>query len=228
MRGKGTEMKPNRMGLFGGTFNPIHSGHVLAAAYVFKRMKLSKILFIPSFIPPHKAEADVAESGHRLEMVRLAVGDYPEFDVSSLEIDARGTSYSILTLEKVRKNNPRAELFFILGIDAFLEIKTWKEYERLLGQCSFVVMSRPGYHLPKAQGVLGEDFEDGLINFDNVPKDEILSTDRARIILISIPLVDVSSTTVRERLARRLKIGGMVPAAVEDYIHNNKLYQGEP
>ena len=109
-----------RLGLFGGTFNPIHRGHVQAAEIVKRHFLLDRILFIPSYIPPHKKNHTVVSARHRLEMLRLAIADFPEFIPSSMEIDAKGKSYSIFTLEKINTLYPDTDVFFILGIDAFL------------------------------------------------------------------------------------------------------------
>ncbi len=140
-----------KIGIFGGTFNPIHSGHIKAAEVVQKLFALDTVLFIPSFIPPHKESEQIVSPGHRFKMVELAIENSAHFIASSLEIEERGTSYSILTLQKIRKIYPEALFFFILGIDAFLEIDTWKNHELVLEQCKFVVISRKSYDLDDAK-----------------------------------------------------------------------------
>lgn len=198
-----SKMEKKRIGLFGGTFNPIHCGHVKAAESVQNIFFFDRILFIPSYLPPHKESVDVASAAHRLKMVELALASFDRFFPSSVEIDARGTSYSILTLNKIKEMFPQTEVFFLLGIDAFLEIETWKDYEDVLEQCSFVVMSRPGFRLSEAKDIL---------------------TEKYKIYLLSINTLDISSSEVRERIRKNQSIEGLVPENVENYIKERRLY----
>ncbi len=198
-----SKMEKKRIGLFGGTFNPIHCGHVKAAESVQNMFSFDRILFIPSYLPPHKESVDVASAAHRLKMVELALASFDRFFPSSVEIDARGTSYSILTLNKIKEMFPQTEVFFLLGIDAFLEIETWKDYEDVLEQCSFVVMSRPGFRLSEAKDIL---------------------TEKYKIYLLSINTLDISSSEVRERIRKNQPIEGLVPENVENYIKEKRLY----
>jgi len=198
-----SKMEKKRIGLFGGTFNPIHCGHVKAAESVQNMFSFDRILFIPSCLPPHKESVDVASAAHRLKMVELALASFDRFFPSSVEIDARGTSYSILTLNKIKEMFPQTEVFFLLGIDAFLEIETWKDYEDVLEQCSFVVMSRPGFRLSEAKDIL---------------------TEKYKIYLLSINTLDISSSEVRERIRKNQPIEGLVPENVENYIKERRLY----
>lgn len=198
-----SKMEKKRIGLFGGTFNPIHCGHVKAAESVQNIFSFDRILFIPSYLPPHKESGDVASAAHRLKMVELALASFDRFFPSSVEIDARGTSYSILTLNKIKEMFPQTEAFFLLGIDAFLEIETWKDYEDVLKQCSFVVMSRPGFRLSEAKDIL---------------------TEKYKIYLLSINTLDISSSKVRERIRKNQPIEGLVPENVENYIKERRLY----
>ena len=218
-------MKKERIGLFGGTFNPIHSGHLKAAEIVLNRFFLDEVLFIPSYIPPHKEYRGIADPRHRLKMVELAVRPFPRFVPSSLEIDAQERSYSIITLGKVKKLYPRSLIFFILGIDAFLEIDTWKEYQRVLEQCSFVVISRPGFHLGDAENVLGGEIEGKMFL---VPGTKAINPDMLanyRIFLLPIDALSIASTEIRKRVRMGESIKGMVPGEVEAYIKKIKLYQ---
>ena len=218
-------MKKERIGLFGGTYNPIHSGHLKAAEIVQHRFFLDEVLFIPSYIPPHKEYRGIAEPRHRLKMVELAVRPFPRFVPSSLEIDAQERSYSIITLGKVRKLYPGSQIFFILGIDAFLEIDTWKEYQRVLEQCFFVVISRPGFHLGDARNVLGGEIEKKMFL---VPETEAINHDMLniyRIFLLPIDALSIASTEIRKRVMMGESIKSMVPEEVEVYIKENKLYQ---
>ena len=217
-------MIKERIGLFGGTFNPIHKGHLKAAEIVQKRLLLDKILFIPSYIPPHKESADIASPVHRFKMVELALESYPKFLPSSIEIEAKGKSYSIITLNKIKKLYPEALIFFILGVDAFLEIDTWRDYEKVLTQCFFVVISRPGYEFKKAKEVHEGKYKEKIIELSETGgiKNELLSS--ARIFFLSIDALDIASTTIRKKIRKGDSIKNLVSGAVEAYIRENKIY----
>lgn len=218
-------MKKERIGLFGGTFNPVHSGHLKAAEIVQKRFLLDKILFIPSYIPPHKDTAEIASPSHRLKMVEIALRGFSHFIPSSIEIDAEEKSYSIITINRIKKLYPKSWIFFILGIDAFLEVDTWKDYEQLLEQCFFVVMSRPGYLLDEAKKTLEGKYREKmymLAKSESV-KDEMLLS--FRIFLLPIEALDIASTEIRGIIKRGDSIKGMVSERVEAYIREHRLYE---
>jgi nicotinate-nucleotide adenylyltransferase len=221
-------MEQARIGIFGGTFNPIHSGHLRAAEIVQKRFHLDKILFIPSYIPPHKESVDIASPLHRLKMVELACASYPPFIPSSIEIEAKEKSYSIITLEKIEKLYPETWLFFILGIDAFLEIETWKEYEELLKRCFFIVVSRQGYRLEEAKDALERLYGERMYEFSEseeaVEKEKELFSSY-QIFLLPIDSLNIASTEIRKRAEKGISIKGMVPEAVEVYIKEKRLYR---
>ena len=214
------------IGLFGGTFDPVHLGHLRAAAEVRRKTGLDRILFIPSYLPPHKARGAAAPAADRLRMVELACRRRKGLEASAIEVEARGTSYSILTLRKVKALAPRARLYFILGVDAFLEIGTWREYARVLEECGFIVTGRPGYDLERARGVLG-----GTLGRDIGPLASPGSLaggvpPPTRVILLPIRALDVSSTAVRARVRSGRSIDGLVPPAVAAYIRERQHYRG--
>jgi nicotinate-nucleotide adenylyltransferase len=218
-------MPEERIGFLGGTFNPIHLGHLRAAEEVQARFSLATVLFIPSYIPPHKLTIEMAAPEDRLAMVKLAVRGMPHFAVSSIEIDDQQTSYSIITLDKVKKVYPEARLFFIVGVDAFLEIETWKSYRDVLEQCRFIVVSRPGHRLDQAKKVLPEEFGDKILDVrgpSGIGQCLILEH---QIFLVDTQALDISSTEIRRRIRRGQPIKGLVPEAVEEYIKKKKLYQ---
>ena len=158
-------------------------------------------------------------------MVELAVRGKPAFIPSAVEIRAKGRSYSILTLNKIKSSYPRAWIFFILGVDAFLEIETWREWKRVLERCLFIVVTRPGYRLRDAEDVLGLAYRGqvrSVSRLEKVPEQWFL---RSRIFLVPIAAADISSTEIRRRIREDRSIKGLVPAAVEDYIHKHGLYQ---
>ena len=218
-------MKEERIGLFGGTFNPIHSGHLKAAEIVQNRMDLDKVLFIPSYIPPHKDSAEIASPVHRMKMVELALHSHPHFIPSSIEVDAEEKSYSIITLGKIKKLYPNSRLFFILGIDAFLEIDTWKDHEQVLEQCFFVVINRPGFQLEEAESV-AQGTSRGIVcrlsESENIDEGMLRTQ---KIFLLPIEALDIASTDIREKIKRGESIQSMVPDEVSAYIQMNNLYQ---
>lgn len=214
-----------RMGLFGGTFDPIHLGHLRAAREVLDRFALDRILFVPSFIPPHKERKGMAPARDRLRMVELACAGEPGFAASSIEVDAGGRSYSILTLERIRRLHPGARVFFILGTDAFLEIGTWREHQRVLDESLFIVMTRPGARLEDAAKVVGEPLRGRIRAIaEGETVDEGVLGDH-RIFLLPIRALDVSSTEVRRRIRTGETVAGLVPEAVGDYIRSHGLYR---
>jgi nicotinate-nucleotide adenylyltransferase len=213
-----------RIGLFGGTFDPIHCGHVKAAESVQQIFAFDRILFIPSYIPPHKESVDVASAEHRLKMVELALSSFDRFSPSSIEIDARGTSYSIVTLNRIKEMFPQTDIYFLLGIDAFLEIETWKDYEDVLEQCSFIVMSRPGYSLDDARGVLTDKYNQSMVEVRGPVQKEDAGFFFHKIYLLRIHTLDISSSEVRRRVGKNQSIEGLVPEIVENYIKERRLY----
>ena len=214
-----------RIGLFGGTFNPIHSGHLRAAEIVQETFSLSQVLFIPSYIPPHKVTQEIASPQDRLMMVELALAGNARFKPCAIEVEAREKSYSILTLEKIKRIYRGSSIFFILGVDSFLEIETWREYERVLSQCSFVVISRPGYELDRARDILGGKYQKEmyLVPSDKPLEERLLQT--FKILLLRIDALDVSSTEVRRRIKNGDSLEGFIPREVEAYIKEKGLYR---
>ncbi len=217
---------PQRLGIIGGTFNPIHYGHLAAAEEVRDRLKLDRVLFIPSFLPPHKHEEDIPSAVQRLEMVRLAISGNSHFKVSDIEVKRGGKSYTIDTIEALLLQHPGAELYFITGIDSFLDIQAWKDWERLLSLCFFVVLSRPGYFFADlARIVFMRGSARDLAALDQRETTQfVMRSDRLRVYFERIPLYDISSTDLRARIHQSRTIKYHLPEAVEHYIIENKLY----
>ena len=215
-----------KLGILGGTFNPVHYGHLAAAEEVRDRLKLDRILFIPSYSPPHKQEENVPSAVHRMEMVRLATAGNPCFEPSDIEIKRGGRSYTIDTIEALHRTQAGSELFFITGLDSFLDIQTWNHWERLLSLCSFVVLSRPGYRFTD---LLKIDFmkpaAGDLTELDRGGHQEtIIRYGPFTVFLEMIPLYDISSTDIRRRIKEGRSIKYHLPDAVETYIIENRLY----
>ncbi|HMA04499.1 MAG TPA: nicotinate-nucleotide adenylyltransferase [Methanomicrobiales archaeon] len=213
-----------RIGIFGGTFDPIHLGHIRAAEEVRAAFGLDKVLFIPSYIPPHKQSGPSASAADRYRMVELACRGKDGLVPSPIEVEAKETSYSILTLNRVRGQFPEAWTFFVLGVDAFLEIGTWREYERALAECLFIVTGRPGHALAAATEVLGGVLRERIhLGAEGEFADESLFS-RFGIFLLPIKALEISSTDIRNRLRQGASLAGLVPNSVEKYIRRHQLY----
>ena len=213
-----------RIGILGGTFNPIHLGHVQAADQVRAAMSMDKILFVPSYIPPHKEARDIAPAADRFRMVELACLGHEGFEASSVEVEAKEKSYSILTLDRIKRRYPERRVFFIVGVDAFLEIGTWHEVERVIEQGLFAVMDRPGFDLRAASGVLGGRLAPKVhaVRAGEIIDDALFS--RFSVFLLPIQALDISSTDVRDRLRHGRSIAELVPGPVAEYITSHHLY----
>ncbi|MFQ6038142.1 MAG: nicotinate-nucleotide adenylyltransferase [Candidatus Aminicenantales bacterium] len=218
-------MTREKIGIFGGTFNPIHMGHIQAALEVQRAFSLDKVLFIPSRKPPHKKNDSIAPAHHRMAMVERALLPYPVFVPSSVEIEARGPSYSIRTLRKLKKAHPGAWIFFILGVDAFLEINTWRDYDSLLEACHFIVISRPGYRLDEAKKVLGGKYAARMIPVSGQAALEEGKSEDMKIFLLRIRALDISAHEIRQKIRTGEPISKEVPKPVADYIRDHRLYQ---
>jgi len=214
------EGKNRRVGLFGGTFNPIHLGHLRGAEEIRELFHLEEVVFVPSSIPPHKMKEKVVEASHRLEMVKLAVSGNPHFSVSDVEISRPGKSYSIETIKYFRERRQDA-FFFILGSDAFIEIETWKEFQNLFSLCHFVVMTRPGpqKETPPLPRTLAP-------NFRYAPEEKAwIHVSGYMLYFKEISFLDISSTKVRELIEIGRSVRYLIPPEVETYIREHSLYR---
>lgn len=212
-----------KVGILGGTFNPIHVGHLRAAEEIGEDLALEKVYLIPSGMPPHKTQAPIADFSHRLEMVRLASALSPLLDVWDIEGKRGGFSYSIETLKSFHSFfGPGLEVFFIIGTDAFLEIRTWKEHQNLFNYASFVVISRPGHTTE-----LFAAFLDSLgVGFQWNPKAEWFGHPSGTAVLRKdITLMDISASTIREKVTNGKSIRFLVPEAVREYIEKTGIYR---
>ena len=220
-----------RIGLFGGTFNPIHSGHLRIANEIRERFSLDSIIFIPAGTPPHKVSKKIINPAHRLRMVELAVAPYKYFTVSSIEVYRHGLSYSIDTVRALQNElGDSAELFFITGIDAFLEIRTWKDAEMLLELCNFIVIQRPGYRfdelkrieLPALLGVSSSELES--LDSGELSRLSIPLTEKCSLFLERITPCDISSTELRRLIHDSKEVKNLLPENVMSYIIEQGLY----
>lgn len=202
-----------RIGLFGGTFDPIHYGHLILAEEVREALNLDKIIFIPGANPPHKNIKKISSASLRLKMVRLAIQDNPKFDVSTVEMKKKTPAYTLDTVVHFRKLYKRATLFFMIGSDSLYEMHTWYKIDELAEQCCFVVAARPGFEL--------KDQKCGDLNL--APKTFQRLT---RHVIKMIP-IGVSSTQIRKKVAQGLSIRYLVPRKVAQLIDYKGLYHKE-
>ncbi len=212
-----------RLGLFGGTFNPIHLGHLRAGLEVQERFSLDRVLYLPAAVPPHKTPSEILSFAHRLKMVRLAVAGQPRMKASDVEIKRPGKSYSIQTVRYFHRAIPQgAELFFILGLDAFLEISTWKDYRQLFGLCHFIVLDRQGLSRRRLPEFL---FREISPEFQLYPREHrCLHPAGYSVHWTPITRMDISSTLIRGLRRQGKSLAYLVPETVEEYILKKRLY----
>lgn len=185
-----------RLGIFGGTFNPIHMGHLLLAETARETLKLDRLVFIPTHQPPHKSARALASGQQRLEMIQLAIRDQPAFVTSDIELQRQGTSYSIDTVKTLHAQLPMAKLFLLMGGDMLtVRWASWTELKRL---CTVAAAKRPGTKPRRDSGIKW----------------------------LPMPLVELSSSEIRQRLRKGRSIRYLVPMQVERYIREHQLYQG--
>ena len=188
-----------KIGILGGTFNPVHRGHIRLAKDACLRFDLDRVLFIPCARPPHKRPDGLAPAKHRLAMLKAVIGGESRFAVSDIEIRRGGPSYSIDTLTRLKRDDPDARFFFIIGGDSVSELKSWRRIGELQALCTFVAAVRPGYRV-RGSG---------------------------RVKMFQGRPVDVSSSDIRRRIGEGKSIRRLVPAAVERYIVQHGLYQAK-
>lgn len=203
-------MNTKGLGIMGGTFDPIHIGHLQIACAVSQRLGLEQVMFIPAYIPPHKLGMDFAPAEDRYAMTELAIASYEGFIVSDMEMKRSGVSYTIDTVRQLAKEHPEEQLYFIIGADSVAQLHTWHNIQELLELAIFVAAGRPGYDgvMEEAESHLGE-------------------IARKRIMLLDTTEYDVSSTEIRSRIKAGQPLTGLVTTEVEEYIYEHSLYGAE-
>lgn len=202
-----------RLGVMGGTFDPIHVGHLIAAECAREALALDEVLFVPAGDPPHKENSQVTPAEHRYTMTLLATVTNPRFAVSRIELDRRGKSFTVDTIEALKAQLPaETEVYFILGSDSMADVPKWHRPERLLSLCHFIVVGRPGWDRSAVEASLGPLYE----------------PHRERIHPIDIPEVAVSSSEIRARVRAGRSIRYLTPDLVVQYIEERSLYKGGP
>lgn len=218
------------IGLLGGSFNPIHNGHLHIANYVYSTLSLDRVIFIPTGDPPHKPSTSLAPAHHRLEMVKLATESYEHFVVDDREAQSSTVSYSVDTLTRLKNEFPSGtELGFIIGLDAFLEFPSWKQAAQLLELCHVIVCSRPGVTFSQLQSMplLPPTSLTSLHSLDqqDTPRLDLPLPSGNSVTLLSVPPCEVSASHIREQVALQRPIGHWLPPSVESYIIQHQVYQ---
>jgi nicotinate-nucleotide adenylyltransferase len=209
-----------RAGIFGGTFNPVHNGHLRAAEEIRESFSLERIYFVPVFIPPHKKNRQIANAEDRLAMLRLAIKGNSFFKLSSIEIQRGGISYSIDTLRDMEKK--LEDLYYLIGVDAFSEIRTWHRFTDLFFHTNFIVMVRPSHRRKSGLAMFPAEVKKQIKILDDRTFQHISGK---KIYLRYVTQLDISATRIRESMAEGKSIRYLVPVAVENYIKERKIYE---
>ena len=204
-----------RIGLYGGSFDPVHQGHLIVAECCRERARLDKVLFLPAAIPPHKQDRPLTEAAHRVEMLRLATGGHPAFAISTDEIDRGGVSYTVDTLARLEAAHPADELLLILGPDALADLPTWREPATILARAEIIAVAREGVDdvraivaAPQLAALLGPERTRRVV--DNS---------------VTCPAIGIRASDMRRAIAAGRSIRFRTPRAVEQYIAAHRLYQ---
>lgn len=196
-----------KLGIMGGTFNPIHFAHLFTSNYVLEKYNLDKIVFIPTGEPPHKKNINIADAKHRHNMVSLAIQDNNNFFISNIEIERKKTTYTIDTLNQIKAMcDDDILIYFITGTDTINEVYSWKDPDKIFKMCNFIVTTRPNY-------ILNDHAKDLIKKYEN------------KIHFCKTPVLDISSTNIRKRIEQEKTITYMLPKSVESYIYEHNLYK---
>ncbi len=201
----------SRLGIFGGSFDPVHYGHLLLAECCREQLALDCVLFIPAVVSPHKVDAEPVSAADRIEMLKLAIGGNEQFDISTSEIDRGGVSYTVDTLAALKEQNPDCELFFLMGADSLFDFPNWKQPAEICRYSIPAVVSRPGSPDP--------DFRllQGIASAERIAQIEAHR--------VNMPQIDISSSEIRQRAATGRSFRYQTPRAVEKYIETHHLYR---
>ena len=200
-----------RYGMMGGTFNPIHLAHLYIAYEAKETLNLDKVIFMVAGNPPHKKESSVIDSNYRYDMVKMAIKDYPGFEISDYEIKKQGYSYTYETLKYLKGDEGDVEVFFIAGADSLMDIEKWKNPELVLSNCTFVAFNRGEYNKETLE----------------VQKKKLQDKYNSNIILLDISNLDISSSMIRERIINGKRVDLFMHEKVMKYIEQNNLYRGD-
>lgn len=200
------------LGIFGGTFDPVHYGHLLLAEYCREQCKLDQLWFVPAAVPPHKQDRKLSTDEQRVEMLRLALGGHEQMVVSTLELERGGVSYTVDTLETVSADRPDTQVYLLMGADSLTDLTTWRDPQRIFELARLVVVCRPDAPSP----------DPGLLR----PVVAAKQLDAIDFSVVQMPLIQLSSTEIRRRVGAGESIRYQTPRAVEKYIETNHMYRG--
>jgi nicotinate-nucleotide adenylyltransferase len=203
-----------RIAVLGGTFDPIHNGHLAAAQCVSAAFRVDEVHFVPSFSPPHKQSRDIISPFHRFAMIALAIAPFERFRPSTIEVDALEKRYTVDTLELMGNLYPKAQLLFVLGTDMYQEIETWKHHKRLFDLAHLVIVNRPGF-----------PFREDVAPFQTLNAEQVVALPERKAVFY-LPFVEqpISSTEIRDDIRRGEEARQWLPDSVWSYIEKNKLY----
>jgi nicotinate-nucleotide adenylyltransferase len=218
------------VGVLGGTFDPVHLGHLEVASWLRSVLQLPRLLLLPSAVPPHKRPSDLTPAVHREAMLRLAVADYPDLEISTLELETGDVCYTIDTLRRMREGAASCEPVFVVGTDALLDLPTWRDFEKLLREFDLIAVSRVGRTLeairPRLHAAVAQRIRP-LADTESVARELRSSASRGRIFVVRRDPIPISSSEIRRRAAAGGGLDDLVPPAVARYICRNGLYRKE-
>lgn len=201
-----------RLGILGGSFDPVHYAHLLMAESCREGCQLDEVWFLPAAVAPHKQDRGVSDAQHRVEMLKLAIGGHPAFRVSELELQRGGVSYTVETLRQIHQQQPADDLFFIMGADSLRDLPTWRQPAEICEMATPLIVARPDWPTP-----------------DYLPLTKLVGEQRTvqiRQHQVEMPLMQLSSSNIRQRVADQRSIRFRLPRAVEKYIESHRLYRG--
>lgn len=202
-----------RIGIFGGTFDPVHVGHLVLAEQCREQCRLDEVWFVPAALPPHKLDVVISPAKNRVEMIEFAIAGNPQFKVCPIELDRAGPSYTVMTLEQLRAEDPTRELFLLVGADSIREMPTWRQPQRILELATIVAVNR------------GRDLQ-----ADQVTQRQVIQSFGAgaaeRIEFVEMPAIDISASDIRRRVSEGRSLRYLVPRAVEMYLREQGIYAG--
>ena len=212
-----------RFGVFGGTFDPPHVGHLRAAEAARETLGLERVVFVPAGRPPHKTGDEITEARQRVEMLRSAIAGNDSFEISALELEREGPSFTVDTLGSLTELYPNRDWFFIIGSDAFADLPTWKDWKRLIGEYRLLLLARPGYSAEDARDVIPQEFSHCVFS----PPFDADDPRPSGVYLAEAPLLRVSASELRSRVREGHGVRYLVPEAVHQYIIQNRLYHDD-
>ncbi|WP_448549164.1 nicotinate-nucleotide adenylyltransferase [Thalassotalea fusca] len=214
------EAQEYHLGILGGTFDPIHNGHIEPALSVAQELSLDEVLVLPAHIPPHK-DSTHASPTQRLEMVKRACQSHPIFTPDQRELNRTSISYSVDTLKEVKNEYPHATLYFLMGMDSLLSFTKWHKWQEILNLCHLVVSTRPGYDSTLATLASPQLIQNAI----TISAEELKSAKIGKILLLTNKVIDISSTEIRDAIARNIDISSYISSDVMEYIEKQRLYR---